>query len=435
MVRAMVAAEHLLLAQEEDADLGPAETAREPAEGKIDLHRDVLEELLGALPLEFVRAEEVDPVPALELFLRVGHEGGQVPPVVPRRRGAEAHGAFPFELVDRDAARAREPFGEFPFPHVRLVGRREEIPLVARPRVALRDFLPEIGEGALDILGVDEDDDRRSVEVREERNDPVQGRRVMFHSEKGDPFLEALRRQHELRALLVARSRRLLPYALGETRDPFVRRGDVVGRVHAEALPRAGRPLRFDIEVAHRDDLVPVELHAHGSLLGHLEDVENPSADGELPLRLDRLVPLVAETDETLRQLVRVVLLAGANVDEKAEEELAGKYLLERGPDRADEHAAPALAERLERLHLEPGEAPVGIVVIVRENLVLGIRNDALHAEYPEILLDVARAHGIGGDDEKGGFSLGGERGDDERSRAAVESRDGDVRAFGRRAS
>ena len=81
-------------------------------------------------------------------------------------------------------------------------------------------------------------------------------------------------------------------------------------RSQLDPLRLPQRPLGEDRKAPHRLDLVAEELDPDRLLLGSRIDVEDPSADRELPALLDLVDPLVAGVGEQQRDVVEVDALA-----------------------------------------------------------------------------------------------------------------------------
>jgi hypothetical protein len=98
------------------------------------------------------------------------------------------------------------------------------------------------------------------------------------------------------------------PDLVGEQQLPAGRGPQPLGPLVERALVGCG-------EVAQLVDLVAPELHPHRVRLGGREDVEQPTADGELTALLDQLHPAVGGVGQRPGDVLEVGLLTGRQLD------------------------------------------------------------------------------------------------------------------------
>ena len=202
----------------------------------------------------------------------------------------------------------------------------------------------------------------------------------------------------------------------------------MVHRMYGQFAPLAGGALRLYIEFPHRDDLLVVELEADRMPLRHLEEIEYPTPQRKLPLLLDDAVSLVTEPGEDLGEFERIPREADPEAHQQPPVLAGIEDLLEHRPRGANEHPAGSRRERLERRHLQTGQVPVRIVIVVGKHLVLGVGHDPPEPEYGGIIDDIPYPDRVGGDDEHGRPELLGEVREHERASAPMEPGDIDLR-------
>ncbi len=193
--------------------------------------------------------------------------------------------------------------------------------------------------------------------------------------------------------------------------------------VDRDLVDRMQGALRERREGADALDLVAEELDAERLAPGRRIDVDDASAEGELPSLLRLVDALVAREGEVFDEGVDAPVVAGANANRLGAGPGRGHALGERGSRCADEAAG---GEDVEGACPLPDEVRRRLEARAPAHAPAGEERDAVVAEEPgRGLGDVARVRVLGREHDERAAELFVERRDDERQSGLGDTRAG----------